>query len=106
MRAYRKRLKANWNVGKGAKGDGEERQYAKKEIQNMLAEAEDNFFHKYRKEKRTRNERARLEYQIKWYEEFIARRPGVKGVGAWFQESLEKAKAKLAKLNTSMESKK
>lgn len=98
MKAYRKRAKGSWNVGKGAKGDGPERQFSKREIQQQLAEAEKNYLVKYRKSARARNEMARLEYRIKWYEERLAFWTGrtTGSMMSYFREALRNAKKDLA----------
>lgn len=71
MKAYRKRAKGSWNVGKGAKGDGEERQFSKLEIREAIATDEEAYLEKYRKGKRNRNEKARLEYRVQYYEALV-----------------------------------
>lgn len=99
MHVYKKRLKAGWNCGKSAKGDGEERQYAKREIKEMIEECDEDFTYRYAKAGRTPNMQARLEHSIVWYEAVIARGDRHSD---WFtsyaRDALVKAKAKLAKL--------
>jgi hypothetical protein len=63
---HTKRSKGNWTQGKGCKGDGEERQFSKLEIQQQLAEDEAGYQVRHQG-KRKRNEKARLEYRIEWY---------------------------------------
>lgn len=70
---YKKRAKGNWMSGKGYKGDNEERQYAKTEVGEMLKEMDEDYSAPYKKGKRRRNERARLEHSIKWYEQSLAK---------------------------------
>lgn len=69
---YKKRMKGNWNQGKGCKGDDEERMYAKEEIRQALKEMDDDYQATYKKSKRKRNEKARLEHSIAWYEKVVA----------------------------------
>lgn len=96
---YKKRMRANWNQGKYAKGDAEERAYSKTEIKQQLKEAEENYFTPHKKGKRTRNEKARLEYRIKWYEDMLKRYEGMNSsLGSWFRSDLAKTKAKYEKL--------
>lgn len=96
MNPYRKRLKAGWNVGKGAKGDGEERQYAKREIEQELAAAEESYLERHHKGKRTRNMRAHLEYRVKWYEAYLSTHPRIAKLNSWLYKSLQDAKEELA----------
>ncbi len=74
MKPYLKRAKSGYR-GKGCKNQcaREERQHAKREIKQALAEAEADFLHRY-KGKGKPNMRKRLEYRIKWYEEILAPR--------------------------------
>lgn len=67
---YKKRAKGNWNQGKGHKGDGDERQFSKKEIGEMVEEIEENHLVRY-KSRRKRNRKASLEHTISWYKEKI-----------------------------------
>lgn len=69
---YKKRMKGNWRQGKGCKGDDEERMYAKQEIREALKEMDENYQATYRKSKRRRNEKARLEHSMEWYRKVIA----------------------------------
>ena len=68
---YKKRMKGHWQQGKGCKGDSEERQYAKREIAMALAADEEGYLERYHKGARTKNERARLEYRINWYQQTL-----------------------------------
>ena len=100
MQAYKKRAKGGWRQGKGCKGDGEERQYSKVEIKQQLAEAEENYIHRYHKGARKKNMRQRLEYRVKWYEEILARYKNSPSImDTWFRRDLEKAKKELEELN-------
>lgn len=67
--AHTKRAKGNWCQGKKHKGDGSERQFAKEEIALEL-EGDLTGLTKHRG-KRRKNEKARLEYRIAWYEQTI-----------------------------------
>lgn len=100
MRPYKKRLQAGWNVGKGAKGDGEERRYAREEITQSLREMHADYLDRHRA-KPNPNWRARLEHRIAWYEQVIAERERT-GRGftsmAYWQDALVKARKKLAEL--------
>ena len=69
MSTHTKRAKGNWCQGKKHKGDSEERQYAKGEIKQEL-ESDASGLVKHRG-KRKRNDKARLEYRIAWYEQAI-----------------------------------
>src|ERR1700692_2483441 len=67
---YKKRMKGNWNQGKGCKGDSEERQYSKREIEESIqTDVEGNPVR--HKGKRKRNKKASLEYRITWYTQKI-----------------------------------
>jgi hypothetical protein len=68
---YKKRAKGSWHQGKGCKGDAEERQYAKKEVEESIQHdvLERPMRHKG---KRKRNKKASLEYTIEWYTQKIA----------------------------------
>lgn len=68
MAAYKKFMKASWNVGKHAKGDGEERLRGKREIKQEIVEAEAGFQHRYIKSRRNRNKRVSLESRIQQYD--------------------------------------
>lgn len=102
MKAYKKRAKASWNAGKRGKSnsDGTERQFSKKEITQQQAEEEWDYLEKYHKGKRTRNEKARLEHRIFWYEERIEfwKRHKLSGNASYFHDALRKAKKELAEL--------
>jgi hypothetical protein len=102
---YKKRMKGNWQQGKGYKGDSEERMYARKEIEQAIQAEEDDYLEKYHKGARTRNEKARLEHQIAWYTQVLAetdRRMAAEGkvpnwessFASYFRDSLKKAKKK------------
>jgi len=66
---YKKRAKGDWCQGKRHKGDSEERQYAKNEIEKEI-ESDITGLVKHRG-KRKRNHKAILEYRISWYEQTI-----------------------------------
>ena len=91
--SYKKRLKGGWNQGKGCKGDGEERLYAKAEIRQFVKEMDEDYLQPYKKSKRARNDKARLEHKIAWCEQALSRRPDR---GDWFynwiKSDLEKAR--------------
>jgi len=67
---YKKRAKGNWTVGKNYKNDSSERGYAKIEIKEEL-KADDPNYRVTHKAKRKRNDKARLQYRIDWYEKRI-----------------------------------
>jgi predicted nuclease with TOPRIM domain len=93
---YRKRMKGDWNQGKACKGDSEERQYSKREIQEQLDEAEEKYLHRYHKGKRTKNEKARLEYRIHWYQQALERYRELGGsYASHLEDGLVKAKKEL-----------
>lgn len=103
MKAYKKRMKGSWNCGKRNKGDGEERQYAKREIKALQAQMKADYQEKHHKGKRTRNPRARLEHRIAWYEERIAWYERQKAdytfsTCSYFRDSLREAKKELKEL--------
>lgn len=99
--SYKKRMRAGWRQGKSCKGDGEERQYAKQEIKQSLAEMDASYLEKH-KGKRKPNHRARLEYEIRWYEDTLSAKWRKGSPDDWFanhmRDRLKKAKAKLKKL--------
>lgn len=74
MKAYKKRAKGSWQQGKGYKADSSsaERRYSKKEIQEQLNHDEEAYLERYHKGARTKNVKARLEYRIRWYEQYVA----------------------------------
>lgn len=91
---YNKRMKASWQQGKGCKGDAEERQHAKKEIEDSIQHdvLERPVRHKG---KRKRNKKASLEHTIAWYEQKIEEyeRAGNRGSCLhMFRDSLRKAR--------------
>jgi hypothetical protein len=97
-------MKGGWHQGKACKGDGEERQYSKKEIQQMVAEMEEDFLYKYRGKGKP-NMKARLEYRIRWCEERLAEhknREQNDGWRSWFsnwiRSDLEKSRKQLKEL--------
>ena len=98
---YTKRMKGNWNQGKRCKGDAEERQYAKAEIKQELEANDENYLVKH-KGKKKKNEKARLEHWIDWYEktiqEYERRGTGHGSHPNYLRDSLRKAKMKLEKL--------
>ena len=98
MKPYRKRAKGSWNAGKGCKGDGPERQFSKREIQQQLAEAEENYLERYRKGPRKRNEKARLEYRVRWLAAHLEKYGNRSYCAGYFREELAKARAKLKEI--------
>jgi hypothetical protein len=98
---YKKRMKGNWNQGKACKGDGEERQAAKKEIKELIAECDADYKTRYQKSKRSRNEKVRLQHWIAWYTQRVedSKRSGRRDIiSTWMREGLAKAEKKLAEL--------
>lgn len=96
MKAYKKRAKGSWNVGKSNKGDGSERQYARTEITQMMREDYEEYRDKYRKASRKKNTKARLEHQILWLEQRIAFwSKHVSWYASSLRSDLEKTKKKL-----------
>lgn len=89
---YKKRAKGNWCQGKEYKGDSEERMYAKKEVIEEEKINDDAYLVRH-KSKRKKNLKARLEYQISWYEQKIEeyRRKG-DGVPCYYTNGLREAK--------------
>lgn len=96
--SYKKRMKGSWNQGKAYKGDGEERAYARTEIKQFVKEMDENYQEPYKKSKRRRNEKARLEHRIKWCEQALARYKVIKDdwFSKWIRSDLEKAKKQYA----------
>ena len=97
---YKKRMKGHWQQGKAYKGDGEERLAAKRELAELIRESEEDYKIKYKKSKRRRNEKARLEHRIKWYEQTIEkydRRGDNSSFSNWLRDDLAKAKKKYEK---------
>ncbi len=92
--SYKKRMKGDWNQGKACKGDGEERMYAKEEIKEFLKEMDEDYQAPYKKSKRKRNDKARLEHRIAWCEQALTRRKGMgnDSFSHWIQSDLDKAK--------------
>jgi hypothetical protein len=62
---HTKRSKGNWTQGKSCKGDSYERQFSKTEIQAQLDQDHETYLSRH-KGKRKRNDKARLEYRMKW----------------------------------------
>lgn len=93
--SYKKRMKGNWTQGKGCKGDGEERMYAREEIRQFLKEMDEDYQAPYKKSKRRRNEKARLLHRIHWCEQALSRYKD-RGYGdsfaSWIRDDLRKAK--------------
>lgn len=90
---YKKRAKGNWNQGKGCKGDAEERQYAKTEIEKAVAHDVEDQPTRH-KGKRKRNKKASLEYTIAWYTQKIAEWERLDRKGSivnMFRDSLKEA---------------
>lgn len=63
---YNKARKASWCQGKRYKGDSEERQRSKREVEEEFKQDNDNYLTKYRKKKKP-NLEAKLKYRIEWY---------------------------------------
>lgn len=102
MKAYKKRAKGSWTVGKGCKADSSslERRYSKREIQEQLDHDEEAYLERYHKGARTKNVKARLEYRIRWYEQYVAdweKRGTSSSMMNYFRSSLERAKKDLQK---------
>lgn len=96
MKPYKKRLKGNWRQGKRYKGDSEERQFAKSEIKQQLAEEDEKYLDKHHKGARTKNVKARLEHQVKLYEQVLERpRHASDWLSNYFRDALKKARKKL-----------
>lgn len=94
---YKKRMKGGWNRGKRCKGDGEERQFEKVEIEQQIEEDREDFLTRH-KGKRKRNEIMRLEYWISWYESVIAKYEE-NGLAAWSaRDGLKRVRKELQKL--------
>ena len=93
---YKKRAKGNWQQGKGCKGDSEERQYAKIEIEAAIKHEVEGQPIRY-KGKRKRNKKMALEHQIEWYQQKIEeyqRRGDNDSFVHYMMNSLIKAKKK------------
>jgi hypothetical protein len=92
--SYKKRMKGNWNQGKSCKGDGEERKYAVQEITQFLKEMDEDYQLPYKKAKRNRNDKARLEHRIAWYEQALQKYKEGHDTSFthWIRHSLMKAK--------------
>lgn len=99
---YKKRMKGNWNQGKGCKGDSEEREYAKEEIRQAVKEMDEDYVSTYKKSKRVRNEKARLEHRIKWCLariEFWRKHTGKSDwISNWIRDTLRESREKYEKL--------
>ena len=99
MANYKKRGRAGWVGKKEAKGKiHRERNYEKQEIRQALQEIEEGDDYRYlHKAKRVKNEKARLENTIRWYERTIEkykqREWGIFGSG-WLESGYRKALAK------------
>lgn len=73
MKEYKKRAQGSWNKGKGNKGDGAERQVAKRYITSALSGTEEKIRGKNKtNRKKAKNKKASLEARINWYERTIA----------------------------------
>ena len=91
---YNKRMKGNWQQGKGCKGDAEERQHAKKEIDDAVIHDLEGQPVRH-KGKRKRNKKASLEHVIAWYTQKVEeweRSGQSSGTVNFFRDSLKKAK--------------
>lgn len=98
MDPHNKRAKGNWQQGKRYKGDSSERQFSKREAKQQLAEDEENYLERHHKGKRTRNEKARLEYRVQWYAQALERSTGGQSWDSYLRSGLNSARAKLTKL--------
>lgn len=94
---FKKRLKGNWTQGKRYKGDGFERQFSKREIKQLLAEEEEGYLDRHHKGARSRNEKARLEYRVDWYERSLAQDRHGDQWANYMRSGLKEAKAALKK---------
>lgn len=93
---YKKRAKGNWCQGKDYKGDSSERGYSKSEIKQEL-QLEETGVTKH-KGKRKRNEKARLEYRISWYQQTLEKYKENKSYSNYnnsLREGLKKAQEEL-----------
>lgn len=94
---YKKREKKCWNQGKKYKGTrkAKEKEYSNQEVKQQLDEQDKGY--RYRYYKRTRNMKAHLEYQLRWYQEKLKTT-----TWNWFKKScrerIRKIKEKLKKL--------
>lgn len=96
---YKKRAKSNWRQGKGYKGDSEEREYAKKEIEETIQHDVLERPLRY-KGKRKRNKKASLEHRISWCQQKIEEleRQGYKGSSVdYLRDLLRKARKEYKK---------
>lgn len=97
---YKKRAKGSWNVGKGCKGDSEERGYAQREIDEDLKAMDEEYLIPHKK-KRKRNKKAQLEYRIDWYTQMVEKYDRDKRNTShlnYLRDGLKKAKEELQKL--------
>jgi hypothetical protein len=91
---YKKRMKGNWNQGKGCKGDSEERQYSKIEIEESIKTDVEGQPVRH-KGKRKRNKKASLEHTILWYTQRIEeyeRQGNNSSFSNYLRDGLKKAK--------------
>ena len=104
--SYRKRDIGHWNQGKRCKGTRKayEREFVDKEIDEQIAELDPNYRTRHIS-KGNPNYIARLEHSIAWYERVIKeakereeRHGWRSSFRHWCQDSLIKAKKKLAEL--------
>ena len=90
---YKKRSKGNWRQGKGYKGDGKERVYAREDIvEDLRATHED---HRTPHKNKKKNLKARLEYWITWYTQKLEEKGQYKSSDSFdslLKEGLERAK--------------
>jgi len=75
--SYKKREIGHWNGGKAYKGSrkAKEKEYAKSEIKQAIAEQDDNYLDRHQKSQK-RNTQQKLEKKIKWYKAAIERWSG------------------------------
>lgn len=99
---YIKRLKGNWRQGKDYKGDAEERRYAKEEIKQALAEADEDFKYRYQGnnvtnlKKLAKMKLARLEYRVRYYEQQLLSKTWLgTNFANYLRAELKKAKKQL-----------
>lgn len=101
MKAYKKRAKQSWNAGKRGKenSDPAERQFVKREILQAISEMDADYLHRH-KGKRKRNDIARLQHRIKWYEERIEHhaRTHSDWFWSWARDSIARDRKKLKEL--------
>lgn len=77
-------MKGGWNCGKSAKGDGEERMRAKREIKAEIREAEADFVHRYKKSRRSRDREVSLRGRIEYYDQQYTAAVVRENDGTWY----------------------